>query len=353
MTKATAFFKEIVSPIVVAGALLTGSFASPVSAQQVTNPNPAVSAEEVEPTSPISASFKPINGQAVVPNTVKVFVDDEDVTAGSVITGDFFSYRPTDPLSPGEHTVLVEFENDRGVLRRVTWSFEVGTPITATIESVVHNAGSRPLAAGEILLTTVTGTPASDVTVFLIQDGRQVQTLVTDEVSSGTYVANVLVEAKDSTEEGIVVARLENSGQVRFATAEQPAQLIQGAETETQTLTSVEIAGDGDTSGGSLTPRLTSHENGDRITGRSFTLSGETLPNATVQVLVDAERSVGGFVSAKATIVDQAVQADANGRFSLAVTPLAPTSGTVYNITMQATSGDQSSQRVTLQLTQQ
>ncbi|NJL98907.1 MAG: hypothetical protein HC924_08885 [Synechococcaceae cyanobacterium SM2_3_2] len=330
------------------GAVLIGLAGSPVYAQQITDPSPGVGAMDVEPGTPITATFREANGVSVRPETVKVFVDEQDVTSQAVITRDFFSYRPTQPLSAGEHDVLLEFTNTQGTTRRVTWSFNVGTPIRAAIESVSHNAGNRPLAANEILLITVNGTPASDVSVLLIQDSQRVSRLETREVSPGTYVANALVSNQDRTTEGILVARLENSDQVRFVTAEQPVQLIEGATTTTQTLSSQEVNAtvQPQTQGQiPLQPTLTNFNDGDPVTSNSFTLQGRTQPNASVQIEVRAELSVGGFVTTTRTLLTRTVNANADGSFSLPVTDPLGAPGTIYRVRMTASSGGQSSVR--------
>ncbi len=335
------------------GAAVVGLSGLPVRAQQITDPSPAQAATNVEPTSPISASFRTQDGVSVRPETVRVFVDGQDVTSQSVITKDFFTYRPAQPLPAGRREVLLEFTNTQGVTRRVTWSFNVGSPVRASIDLVDHNAGNRPLAAGEILLVTVQGTPSSRVTVYLVQDGRQVQTLQAQEVSRGTYVVNALIEAKDATREGIVIARLENNGQVRFMTAEQPVRLIEGATGGVQRLTTQEVSATVSTATNNLLPQVTNVRDGDRVSGSSFTLQGTTAPNASVRVNVTASTSLGGIISAQQTVANQTVQADAQGRFSVTIRPAIPASGTVYQVNLSATSGSQTSPTVTLRLTQQ
>ncbi len=330
----------------VIGAAVVGLSGLPAKAQQITDPSPAQAATNVEPTSPISASFRSQEGVSVRPETVRVFLDGKDVTAESVITRDFFTYRPSQPLPPGRREVLLEFTNTQGVTRRVTWSFTVGSPVRASIDLVDHNAGSRPLAAGEILLVTVKGTPSSRVTVYLVQDGRQVQTLQAQEVASGTYVVNALIEPKDATREGIVIARLENGGQVRFMTAEQPVRLVEGATAGIQRLTPQEVPS-------SLLPQITNLRDGDRVAGSSFTLQGTTAPNASVRVTVTASTSLGGILTAQQTVMNQTVQADGQGRFTITVRPPIPAAGTVYQVNLTATSGNQTSPTVTLRLTQQ
>lgn len=59
----------------VMGAAVVGLSGLPARAQQITDPSPAQAATNVEPTSPISASFRSQDGVSVRPETVRVFVD--------------------------------------------------------------------------------------------------------------------------------------------------------------------------------------------------------------------------------------------------------------------------------------
>lgn len=343
------------APLLV-GAIWTGVIGTPqlAQAQQIVNPSPALSATNVDPGSPISASFQALNGMTVRPETVKVIVDGQDVTSQSVITQDFFSYRPTQGLSAGDHTVLLEFTNSQNQPKRVTWSFTVSTPVTAEIESMAHNAANDPLAAGQTLLITVKGTPNSQVTVFLIQDGQRVQNLQAQEITSGTYIVNVLVEPKDTTREGIVVARLERSGQVRFATADQPVRLIEGA-TQAQTLTTVELDDGTGTAANPLTPRVTNYEDGDVVESRSgFTIRGTTAPNASVQVRVLANNTIGaGLVSTQRTLFDRSITANSQGVFEFSLNPSLAVPNTTYAIELTGVANGQTSATTQLELIQQ
>lgn len=322
-------------------------------AQRITNPSPSQGARNVEPASSISASFEELAGVTVRPETVKVTVDGRDVTRQSVITADFFSYRPASELSPGKHDILLEFTNSRNVPQRVTWSFEVGTPVRAEIESVTHNGANRALAAGEIMLVTVNGTPGSDVTVFLVQDGQRLQTLEAEEVSAGVFVVNVLVESKDSTQEGIVVARLANSGQVRFATADQPLQLVTGATAVQQLTTEEDGSSTGADAASALQPVVTNYNDGDSVSGSSFTVEGRTEPNASVQIKATSVTSLAGIIGAQQTLANQTVQADADGNFSLRMRPTIVTSGSTYTIELTGIQGDTTSPTTTIKLRQQ
>lgn len=330
-----------------------GSVTLPVRAQQIANPSPAVNATNVNSDSAISAAFRPLNGVTLVPGSLKVLVDGKDVTRDSVITEDFFSYRPAQPFSSGSHEVILEFMNSQNLTRRVKWNFTVGSPIKAIIEAVDHNAGNRPLAAGENLIITVIGTPSSQVSLFLIQEGKPVQTLKASEILPGTYVADILVQAKDTYKEGILVARLQNGTQVRFGTAEQPVRLVEGATTTTQTLPPQTIDGSSaPVSSSSLQPILQNYKDGDSVSGSTFVLQGTTAPNASVRIRINAENTAGGVISVQRSIADTTVQADSQGRFNYTVRPSFITVGSVYQISLTGSLAGQNSPTVTLKLVQ-
>lgn len=334
--------------VLISGLLIT----PPTWAQRISNPSPAQGATNVEPQSPVSVTFAADNGVTIRPDTVRLSIDGRDVTRDTVVTTDFLSYRPSQPFSAGQRQVLLEFTNSAGQARRVTWSFTVGQAVSAQISSVVHNAAGRPLAAGEIMLITVNGTPGSTVTVYLVQDGRTLQNLPAQEVSSGVYVVNALVENKDATNEGIVVARLANANQVRFATADQPLRLVTGAATGNQQLTVTDAVVSGIS--GLRQPEVTNYRNGDRIRDRSFTVNGLTSPNASVRIEATAETNiVGGFLGTQQTLANQTVQADSQGVFTITLRPTITTAGTRYVIRMTASQGGQTSATTRLELTQE
>ena len=353
---------------------------APAIAQRISNPSPSQGAVDVAPGAAISASFSELNGNSIQPDTLQIFVDDLEVTDEAVITTDFFTYRPTTNLSPGEHTIRLEFTNTSDRARQAQWSFTVGRETVAEIESVSHNGSDAEIARGETLLVTVNGTPQSRVTVFLVKDGSQLQSLTASEVSPGVYVASKTVGANDLAAEGIILARLERQEEVRFATAEQPLALVSEAEIDAEQV-SVETVGEdegrgngngrGNGRGGgrgnrdrstpstaaltpeALEPQVTSHQNGDRISGSSFTLAGTTAPNADVEISVVATNSLGGFIATERALIERTVQADADGNFSLSISsgPLSP-SGTVYAVELTGEAGGITSRTTTLELIQ-
>ncbi len=75
---------------------------------------------------PISASFEAKGG--VNPKSVHILVSGRDVTAGSKITSDAFTYRAN--LKPGRHMVDVTAADVSGNKVRKTWTFNVTEPGT-------------------------------------------------------------------------------------------------------------------------------------------------------------------------------------------------------------------------------
>lgn len=103
---------------------------------------------------------------------------------------------------------------------------------------------------------------------------------------------------------------------------------------------------------GPLPLEVTSHSNNMVIDARgNLNIQGRTVPNATVRVQVDSVSTIGGLLGVTQPVVDQTVQSDRNGYFSVAVTPRGalPIPGTRYDVRVTSTSGSQNAEeRLTL-----
>ncbi|NEQ29780.1 MAG: hypothetical protein F6K04_02065 [Leptolyngbya sp. SIO4C5] len=339
--------------------LLTVPASLPALAQRVINISPEVNDQGVAPETSISGQFDTANSAPVDVSSVRIYVNDADVTSRSTITASFFSYRPAQPLPPGTAQVRVEYQTTGGIRRAVAWEFAVQPPqVAAAITSVTHNAASSPLAAGANFLATVNATPGAEVTVLLIQDGQTVRSLPTQEVSSGVYVATLPVQPGTVINEGIVVGRLQRQGQLTYAAADRPAtfsgtaaavsEAPEVSETDPATETTTEAA-----TPVTLQPSFTNYDDGDFVIGNSFTLEGQTQPSAAVQVKVTSNTAVLGPFSVGNTLVDRTVLADANGDFQVLVTPSLVSNGTRYQISATAVLDNQTSPTTELTLIQQ
>lgn len=104
-------------------------------------------------------------------------------------------------------------------------------------------------------------------------------------------------------------------------------------------------------SGGPLPLRVTSPEHGAVIDARgNLTVEGRTVPGTSVRVQVEAVSAVAGVLGLNQSVMDQTVQADRDGRFSVSVRPQAlPLPGTRFDVRLTASNGGQTAEeRVTV-----
>lgn len=108
---------------------------------------------------------------------------------------------------------------------------------------------------------------------------------------------------------------------------------------------------DGRVGVGPLPLEITSHSNNAVVDGNgTLHIAGRTAPNATVRVQVESVASVAGLLGVTQPVADTTVQADRDGRFSVAVSPRGlPIPGTRYDVRLTASSGSQNAEeRITL-----
>ena len=336
----------------VATTLLWGAslFDRPGLAQRIVNVNPSLNSQNVSPDTAISGVFKRADGAAIDLKSVKIFLDGNDITNRSTITRDFFSYRPERSLSEGSHSVRIEYTNNRGQNRTVSWDFTVARPKPAvTITSVTHNAVGKVLGPDATFLATINGTANARGSILLVQDGKNVRQFRAEEVSPGVYVATVNVGKREQIQEGIVIGRLQSQNQITYGVATEGfAFSPRGSSGEVPPVGGGEITRP-------LQPTFTSHKNRDTIATSGFILTGQTQPNASVAIQVISELPIlGGLISARNTLVDETVQADSNGNFQVEVPrPPSLTRGLRYTIRAVASNQSQKSQPVQLVLFQE
>lgn len=325
-----------------------------VQAQPLGNISPSQDNTNVPADATISGVFRGREGGGVALNSVKHYLNNQDVTNQSTITKDFFSYRPSQPLPPGPHQVQLAFQNDQGRSKSRQWQLVVQQPqANLVIDAVTHNAANQPLGPGATFLATMMGTPRAQATILLVENGQGIRSLPVQEVSPGVYVGTLHLTAQDQLQEGIVVGRLQRNNQRVYAAAAQGVMFSRSA-------------GSGQAPSGqpaspvnnpmALRPVFTNYQNGDLITSRGFRLQGQTQPNAQVAIRVTTSRPVlGGFLDlASSTLVDQTVVADNQGNFQLQVPPPANFSrGLRYLIRATASQGNQTSPPVEMTLIQE
>ncbi|MDX2216191.1 MAG: hypothetical protein SFY66_23195 [Oculatellaceae cyanobacterium bins.114] len=339
------------------GLLITSHALSSVGlAQQVVEQTPAVNSQNVAPDTSISGEFE--TTPAVDPSSVRILVNGQDVTSRSTITRSFFTYRPDQPLPVGQVQVQVQYRNVRGEQRTASWSFNVQQPQLVRITSVTHNAVGTTQSPGSTLSVTINGTPGSEASVLLIQDGRTVREVAAQERSSGVYVATISVRSGDRVAEGVVVGRLRRQNQSVYAAAAQPFAWGETSSTG-QTPSSGNTGNTGNTGSSTTTdlkPRFTSHQDGDRVSDNGFTLIGQTRPNASVRVNVISRVSVLGVDLGNIgseTLVDRDIRANSQGEFRVQVPqPRIPVPSVEYTVRATARLGNETSEPSEIRLVQ-
>lgn len=345
--------KKPVLALLMATSLLVAPLASPpAGAQQVVDVNPQTSSTDVSADTSISGQFQTRNGNGVDPSSVRIFVNDRDVSSRSTITRSFFTYRPDQPFAPGPVRVRVEYQDQAGEQQTTSWTFTVQAQQSVRISSVTHNAISS-LNTGETFRVTVNGTPGAEATVVLVE-GQTVREFPARETSSGVYTANLYVERGDRSPGSAVVARLRRQNQTVYAAASQPA-IFNASGGSSGTAPGSSTPGNGTTPAPDTTlrPRFTSHRTGDRVGSQGFTLEGETSPNATVAVSVTAGASVLGVDLGGQSLVNEEVTADRNGRFTVEVPALSlAIPGLQYRVRATASDGSRTSPATEITLRQ-
>ncbi|MBF2097341.1 MAG: hypothetical protein IGQ88_03050 [Gloeomargaritaceae cyanobacterium C42_A2020_066] len=317
----------------------------PAVAQQIVSPSPEPNARDITPEATISGLFE---GGSVDIRGVRIRVNGQDVTSRSVINPAFFTYRPEQPLPLGRNTVQVEYSIPRGPQRSNSWEFFVQQPQeTLDIREILHN-GDSGLPAGTTFQVAIYGTPGAQASALLIRDENTIQRLPAREASPGVYVATLPVQREDTLRNGIVVGRLRLGRTNRYAAADLPVFFNRRPRPDAPP------SPGGGTSTQPLQPQFVNVRDGDRVSGRSFTLLGQTAPNAVVRVTISSEVPFfGGAVNlGTRTILDRDYPADGSGRFQVDVTPTVVIPGTRYRVRATARQGNATSSPTELNLVQ-
>jgi len=135
--------------------------------------NPAIDGEKIATSSP---EFR---GKLPKGTNVKITVHSEiEQTATVTVTDDgYWTWTPPEELEPGEHTITIEYEDDAGILQRITRSFVVlaaeetdGLPAFTATPSATPTITASPSAtptvaeaSGSSMPSTESGVPEAGV----------------------------------------------------------------------------------------------------------------------------------------------------------------------------------------------
>ena len=144
-----------------------------------------------------------LSGKTGETSSVRIKVNNKDVTDQSVITGMFVSYKPGDSLPVGENFVEVTFKSLEDKTVDFKWSFYVKE--FKPIKSVVHDAKTE-LMEKEKLNVTMEGFKNCKATFDI---GAFKRNLPMKEVEPGVYKGTYQVKLNDHATRAPVICKLE------------------------------------------------------------------------------------------------------------------------------------------------
>ena len=144
----------------------------------------------------VSASFS----QAVDPNSVKVTIDDRDVTAATAISPTDVLFTPPYALSTGSHTVRVVGTAKSGSSFDKSWSFTSGTSMN---DDYIHNLlPSNGSTVGGTF--TVSGTALPNSNIHIVAASVALLNGVF-RVPAGSYNADIIADANGNFSQVVTI----------------------------------------------------------------------------------------------------------------------------------------------------
>jgi hypothetical protein len=90
----------------------------------------------------------------------------------------------------------------------------------------------------------------------------------------------------------------------------------------------------------SLPLQITSHANNAQVGGGAIEVRGRTVPDARLDVQVQAVASLAGYFGINQQLMNQTLSSDVNGNFVFGFQPQVPLPGARYEVTITASKGD-------------
>ncbi|CAA9430256.1 MAG: hypothetical protein AVDCRST_MAG51-2603 [uncultured Ramlibacter sp.] len=222
-----------------------------------------------------------------------------------------------------------------------------GAPAEARIDRFAMAPVDR-LEPGTELQFTVDGAPNARVTIDL--PGRP-NAVALRELRPGRYVGAYTLRRQDALEPGPVLALLRSGD--RTVTARLATPLPASGVSASRGTRMGAGAGPVAAPERPLELQVTSPNQNDAVDANQVLVQGRTAPHASVQVKVDAVPPASpGRLSVAQSVMQQSLQADANGDFSFGFGPFRAVPGTRFEVLLSATRGPQSTPEQRLVLVQ-
>ncbi len=254
---------------------------------------------------------------AITAGSVRISVDNVDVTSAARVQGTRISWQPTHDLGVGQHTARVSGVDNFGTDLNRQWSFGVSTTASNTTGLVtsLNLSPVSPYTVGQNVTVTLRGLPGGTATFDVA--GRT--GFVLRETTAGVYQGTYTVSNQD-----VSGTRMEAT----LRMADGRTELYRSAEVVTigQAATSVSLT-------------VTSPQADQRVDG-TFNIVGTTTPNATVRVTARAQQSlIPGIISITGRTFTATAVADATGQFTVTLAASEASAGSTLDLTVQAQDG--------------
>ncbi|MDQ2798083.1 MAG: stalk domain-containing protein [Armatimonadota bacterium] len=239
----------------------------------------------------IYAQFTDGDGVGVDPNSIKVSVDGSDVTGNAAVTPSLFTYKPSEALTSGGHTVAVTVADKAGNVTNASWGFKVST--SKIVQSFTTNEPSgKAVGAGATIVLTLNAQPGGKATATV---GSLAKSIPLSETSPGVYSGEYTVKAGDSVQNAPVTARFEARD---------------GTAVTTSLASGLTIA-----AGPPPAPKIVSPTDSNYVdAAQPLTVKGKAAPDSTVRVTVSyISKDLGGFLPVSGQSATKDVVTDKNG----------------------------------------
>ena len=269
----------------------------------------------------IYATLSDAGGTGIDPNATRLSVDGADVTGQATVAPVFVSYKPSEPLAAGHHTVRLTLGDKSGNTASADWAFTVST--SKVIQEFSSDAPNGSLAAGTPVHFRLNARPGGKASVSV---GSLARSLPLAETRPGVYTGTYTVQPGENVADAPVTATFVGGD---------------GSKVNAALKHNLTLAG-----GPPAAPVITDPADGARV-GSALTVSGTAAPGATVQVTVDfAAKALGGLLPISGAVATKEVKADKNGQWTAADLPLKANtlfggaSDTTFTITATAVDSD-------------
>jgi hypothetical protein len=276
----------------------------------------------------ISVTFDDKSGSGIDPSSVRIRLDDKDVSDDAQISSQFVSYRPDAALAAGRHDVSIAAKDRAGNSVTKTWSFRMAAG-AEIIKSFTFAAESDTLLPGTDMTFTLIGEPGGKATFSI---GDRLQNAPMTETQPGRYLATYTIRRNDNFANTPVVAKLvTKTGETFTAEATNPLNIDRPLEP----------------------PVFTSPEEDAKVGGK-LVLKGKAAPGSVVRIKIEYRKTALGVIDLRGTVADLEVTADSKGYWETESIDMStgigsgPTTFTVTAVTVGA--NDKMSDPATLKL---